>query len=379
VRPALYLLAIFALAAVVPSDALRDLAATAASTLFESLPYLAAGVVLARFSRIRTFDLGAYLGCGCTSGPGARSLPAAAAAWLLFGPFVALARVAAATACALILRHRHAHAEHAHASVSILGDLATLLPTSIVATIALHGAATSRMPHAPIAQASIGALLGFFAAPCAIGGVALAGALRVHTPIASIAVLCIAGILDARALFTRRSSPVGHDAFAYALLATACALVAMRHGDMLVHPLLTVPLWLCAAACAYAAVRFRSERARTMWVAPALMLAGALAAAPPPVYHATETTLTDAFPGERLTFTGALARDGDVETLVRYAITCCRADATPVAVRLARSVSYTDGSWLRIDGTLNERDGKIVLAPDRIRRIAPPLDPFVYR
>ena len=62
------------------------------------------------------------------------------------------------------------------------------------------------------------------------------------------------------------------------------------------------------------------------------MLAGVMVAAPPPAYTMTETTLTDLFPGERLDFTGRLARNGDSAALVRYAITCCRADATPVAV-----------------------------------------------
>ena len=42
---------------------------------------------------------------------------------------------------------------------------------------------------------------GFAAAPCGLGAVAVAGALRVRDPIAAAAFLCVAGIVDARALF----------------------------------------------------------------------------------------------------------------------------------------------------------------------------------
>jgi uncharacterized membrane protein YcgQ (UPF0703/DUF1980 family) len=109
------------------------------------------------------------------------------------------------------------------------------------------------------------------------------------------------------------------------------------------------------------------------------MLIGALAGAPPLQYSATETTLTDFFPGERLIFTGALSRDTSNDALVRYAITCCRADAAPVAVRLVRPLPYAAGTWLRVDGTLARSSGELRLRPQRIERIAPPADPFIYR
>ncbi len=109
------------------------------------------------------------------------------------------------------------------------------------------------------------------------------------------------------------------------------------------------------------------------------MLIGALAGAPPPEYRATETTLTDLFAGEHLRFTGSLERQGSAAVLVRYAITCCRADAAPIAVRLTNAFEYPSGTWLQADGTIESVQGDLRLVPGRIERVAPPVDPFVYR
>jgi uncharacterized membrane protein YcgQ (UPF0703/DUF1980 family) len=109
------------------------------------------------------------------------------------------------------------------------------------------------------------------------------------------------------------------------------------------------------------------------------MLVGALASAPPPQYRATETTVADIFAGERLSFTGTLQRDGNAALVVRYAITCCRADAAPVAVRLARALPYAAGTWLRVEGPIASVGGDLRLVPLRVERVAPPADPFVYR
>jgi len=80
------------------------------------------------------------------------------------------------------------------------------------------------------------------------------------------------------------------------------------------------------------------------------MLAGALLGAPAPAYRETETTMTGLFAGEHLTFTGALVREGAHDAVVRYAVTCCRADAAPVVVRLTRRVAYANGSWFAWTG-----------------------------
>jgi uncharacterized membrane protein YcgQ (UPF0703/DUF1980 family) len=65
--------------------------------------------------------------------------------------------------------------------------------------------------------------------------------------------------------------------------------------------------------------------------------------------------------------------------LVRYAITCCRADAAPVVVRLDRAPRFATGSWLRVDGRIESIGGNLRLIADSAQGIAPPTDPFIYR
>jgi uncharacterized membrane protein YcgQ (UPF0703/DUF1980 family) len=126
------------------------------------------------------------------------------------------------------------------------------------------------------------------------------------------------------------------------------------------------------------AVFARREGCTAARIAPAIMLTGALLGAPPPRYQATETTMRDLFAGERLSFTGTLVRASGTSAIVRYAITCCRADASPIAVRLERSPPDENGAWLRVDGVVEDRDGAMQLQAHRIQRISPPNDPFIY-
>ncbi len=107
VRVALYGGATLALATLSSPDTLRAALVASASTLFEATPFLLAGVLLASLLRRRSRAV-AYLGCGCGSGPSARSLPAAAATWMLFGPLVAIARFAAAIVAAKLFCRRDA-------------------------------------------------------------------------------------------------------------------------------------------------------------------------------------------------------------------------------------------------------------------------------
>jgi hypothetical protein len=377
VRIALYAAALLALSNLCSPDVVRGALATSASALFEAAPFLLAGIVAGRL--LRNAHAVAYLGCGCAAGPSARSLPAAAATWLLFGPLVAAARLGAAIAVARLVCRERRGGSCPHAP-NLLDELGVLLPAALLA-----GAATqlsglldfAALP--PLLAAAAGALLGFVAAPCGIGAIALAGALRSHAPIAAGAFLCVAGIVDLRALRRRAHSENRHDAFGYVLAAAACALVALRRGDALVHPAIAPLLAACAGAALVCAVLHRREQHPVRRYAPILMLIGAIVGAPPPQYHATETTLTDLFPGERLTFTGTLTRDGGASALVRYAITCCRADAAPVVVRLDRPPRYPAGSWLRVDGRIASAGGNLRLAAARTERVAPPADPFIYR
>ncbi len=108
------------------------------------------------------------------------------------------------------------------------------------------------------------------------------------------------------------------------------------------------------------------------------MIAGAILTAPAPEYHATQTTLADAFAGERLDFTGVATQTGGATTLVRYAITCCRADAAPVVVRLSRAQPNLRG-WVRARGLLTGDASGLRLRVEELQTIPAPADPFVYR
>jgi hypothetical protein len=377
VRIALYAAALAALATLLSPESLRSAMATSASALFEAAPFLLAGIVAARF--LRHPQAVAYLGCGCAAGPSARSLPATAATWLLFGPLVAVARFAAALVVARLLRRDSRPSGCPHAS-NWLAEFTALLPSALLAGAATQvAAAIDPAKLSPLLGAAAGALLGFTAAPCGLGAIAVAGALRAQAPIAATAFLCVAGIMDLRALCPGTHSKNGHDALSYLLLMAAFAIVALRRGDALVNPAIAPLLAACAAAALIAAIAYRREQTAVLRWAPVLMLIGAVAGPPPPQYHATETTLTDLFAGERLTFTGALTRNGAETALVRYAITCCRADAAPVVVRLERPPHYAAGSWLRVDGRIESAGGDLRLVAASTQRTDPPADPFIYR
>lgn len=348
---------------------------TAAATLFESAPFILAAAVLLRLPLRRGALLVPYLGCGCGAGPSARSLPAAAAACVVFGPLVAGARLAAALA---MDRVRRGAACGAH-DASFLAQLALLLPlAAFAAAVSLLAPALfgSRVPPVPAFFGA--ALLAFFMAPCGIGTVALAAATRAAMPAAAAGFLCVAGILDLRTWMRGVHEKHGHDAFSYLLAAAAFAMAAAHGGTGLLNPRFTPALWLCAAACLAWAYRYRGERSMRLRIAPAVMLAGTVLAAPPPAYHATETTVADAFAGERLDFTGIATQSGAATTLVRYAITCCRADAAPIVVRLERRMPGLRG-WIHARGVLVAAGSEFRLRPSALRQIAPPADPFVYR
>jgi hypothetical protein len=231
----------------------------------------------------------------------------------------------------------------------------------------------------PIVAAAGGAMLGIVLAPCGLGIVGIASALHGVTPAASIGFLCTAGIVDIRALLNHRAAHVQPGGGAYAIAAIACALVAWHGGASLVHPRFVLPLFACALAFAALAWQHRSASSAPALVAPLLLLVVAIAGAPPPTYTATATTLGDAFPGERLSFVGVLARSASQTSLVRYAITCCRADAAPIAVVLVNPPRARNNSWLRADGTLFTKNGMLELHVDRSSAVAPPSDPFLYR
>jgi hypothetical protein len=206
-------------------------------------------------------------------------------------------------------------------------------------------------------------------------------------PSAAIGFLCVAGICDARSIVRIPKPCVGRAPLAYALVAIACAYVAWKGGAALVHPRFVVPLWICTFTFGWLALRRRDAcSARSLaYVAPLLMLLAMTLGTSMPVYRATATTLDDAFPGERITFTGAVVREPGSNdriqhtALVRYAITCCRADAAPIAVQLVNNLAAQNGAWVQADGLFELKNGALELRVEHSVMIPPPADPFLYR
>lgn len=125
------------------------------------------------------------------------------------------------------------------------------------------------------------------------------------------------------------------------------------------------------------AARHRKRHNPILRFVPALLLAAAIVRVPQPSYLATETTLSNAFAGERVAFTGVVQRDAGMTAVVRYAITCCRAVAAPVSVVLDRAAPPRH--WVRVSGTLERGPPGLRLRVERLESIAVPDDPFVYR
>ena len=374
-RRALYVGAAVACAAVAP-ESVRAVLASAASVLFECLPYVVATAVLVRLGGGWSHRLAAYAGCGCSGGPAARSIPAAIATAALFGPTVALARFAAAVLFERVRPSRHEHAPGG----TPLDDLAGLAPAAAVAAALLYAAPYLQSAwRSPATAIALGLTLGFFAAPCALGSVAIAGALHAQSAPAASAYLCVAGIADANVWRGGARSGFVRDGVAYAVLAVAVLAEAHERGAGLVHPRVACALWFTAPPLLVSAFKYRAQTNALARLIVAVMVFAVVAGAPQPPYVAAETTLDDAFPGERLDFTGVVVRSRDHAALVRYAITCCRADAMPVTVAVALPRNIPQQSWVRAAGVLRRRASGLELAPSRVEVVRPPLDPFVYR
>jgi hypothetical protein len=173
------------------------------------------------------------------------------------------------------------------------------------------------------------------------------------------------------------------------MLAVALVALALRGPSGLVTPRL-LPLALPAAAlAALPAPRPRARNASPLasgtfvpllTFVPVLMLGALLAGSPPPDYRLDATEAASAFPGSRLTFTGVALAAGPATVVERFAITCCRIDASPLTVTLDRRLAVPDGAWLTVDGTVERGPGgRAVLRTRSWRRVPRPADPFVYR
>jgi hypothetical protein len=231
----------------------------------------------------------------------------------------------------------------------------------------------------PAASFALGAALGILASPCALGGVAFAASLRAVAPAAALGTLCTAGIVDVYALRSRHVHRCSGDPWAYAALSAAGMLVAARGGASLVHPRIAPALALASIYCAMCAWRTRRESMPAMRAIAAVVLAAVIVGAPAPVYRATETTISGAFAGELVDFTGVATYDRGHSALVRYAITCCRADAAPVVLAIDRSTAHVQGRWLHASGVFEQSVTGLRLRVRSLSVVAAPSDPFVYR
>jgi hypothetical protein len=109
-----------------------------------------------------------------------------------------------------------------------------------------------------------------------------------------------------------------------------------------------------------------------MSVAPIL----ATQAAP---YRPDVTGLEDIYPGQSVRFTGEITESNDSTMLVRYVITCCRADAFPLMLRLDRRLTARQGRWAEVEGNIARDRRGMFLHVHHYKLITPPNDPFTYR
>jgi len=366
--------------------------ASAAGTAFEAAPF----VLVACFGgspRVRR--LTSLASCGCGPLPGALGLPALALCWLAFGPLPALARLVAALGALVLFRP----VCDAGLEPDPLAELEAITLAAFVSAAgceALRGANGTAHPGAFAASIAflVGACLGILS-PCASAAVATAAGLRGTSLAASAGLLATAGIVP-RVLFrsiarrtpflaaglppTRRAGRDGR--IGYALLGCGCAALTARGAAGFVHPRLLPALAIAAALCLCLALRGSlAPRTKASLALPLALLGALVAGSPLPRESIDVTNIGAAFPGASLHFTGVAEERGARTVLVRYAITCCRADASPVAVLTEQRLRVRDGAWIEASGTI-VRDGdgdRLVLRPEKWREIPQPADPFVYR
>jgi len=376
VRPKASTAALIAALACASPAALHAALAGAAGTVFEAAPFVLGSWFLTscfnppgRLSVALRRAVG-FLGCGCGGAPGALAALPFALCWLAVGPLPALARAAGALA---VLRLRDGRG-HAGEPADPLETLAGLVPFALAGAL-LDGVLPAW--HLPPAAAFAGGALAGALAPCTAGSVALAAALAATSPAAAAGLLATAGIVP---------PPAGHGSggapgrWPAAALALACALLAWRHGAGFVHPRLVAPVAAAALGAAVAAVRGGRARIGAGWLGPAVALAALIAGSPaPPLPPADATAPAGGFAGQPVRFVGVARRDGGATALVRYAITCCRADARAIALRLDHRANVPDGTWLAADGVLAQTPTGLVLHARSVTRIAAPADPYVYR
>ncbi len=382
-------LALLAALACIAPGALRAALAGAAGLLFEAVPFVLAAELVSRYAHAahprqrRLADWALRLtGCGCGQPGGAVSLAALGLCWIAFGPAVALGRAA----LALVALRFPARGSACTAS-DAPGALTTLSKLAVPAILGAAGAAFAASLPAQTpwpAAFALGATLGSLI-PCVPASVAIAAALRAAAPATAAGLLATAGIITLRR--PRPSARVPDHPAALITLGAACIWLVARHGAALIHPRLLPLMAASAAASIWLAARppprprEPAHVPQAQWIVLALLLATLIAGSPPPsVPRADPTTLSDAFSGQPLHFCGMTRHNTDGSTtLVRYIITCCRADASPIGIRLDRPLTQPDGTWVDATGTAATDTHGLFMHVHALRTVQSPADPFLYR
>ena len=318
--------------------------------------------------------LTALAGCGCGPLPGALSLPSAGIALYAFGPALAAARLAAG---GLVAWSRCRH-EIDGLPPDPLDQLAALVPFALAGGFAAE-VLRLEAGHAagwPAVQFLAGAVAGL-ASPCALGTLAFAASVRQTAPGLAWGLAATAGLvpLVARHAVVRRTAIDAR--VAYGMLALSALGLVRAGGAGLVHPRLIAPLVLCALASLVASAVRPGRRCAPL--APALICAALVCGSPAPRAGLVGGPSADAFAGQAVRFTGVVRQTPAFDELVRFEMTCCRADAHPVALRLDRRSGLRDGTWAAVAGTFRASAGGLVVQVSRIAAAAAPRDPFLYR
>jgi len=414
-RPALGTLvpacALGVLIAFVPSPTLAGALASAAGTLLEALPFIVGAALLPRARWLRFLP---SLACGCGGAlPPAFSLPALALTWISFGPFVSIARVAAALVV-LTVRARartsrcapQKDAEHSRdvPNGDALAELTRFALASFAASLIAESLRTKLYlapgPAGAVLSLTLGIVAGLLA-PCATAGIAASIALRAVDSFAAFGLLATSGLISQNVVrdyleripFPRSwtrvprahapnsgkiASRSGGARLAFALLACACLIMLLRGTDGFLNPRFAFAIPFGAAFAAFAAIRGAPTRSRGPLTAPAIILVALVLGSPPPPDSAA-TIPVDLYPGRRVTFTGRVVRsDSSATVLVRSAILCCRADAQQLSLRLDRPLHAKPGTWWYVCGTAVASNSRLVVRVDSARRVTPPSDPYLY-
>jgi uncharacterized membrane protein YcgQ (UPF0703/DUF1980 family) len=112
---------------------------------------------------------------------------------------------------------------------------------------------------------------------------------------------------------------------------------------------------------------------------PTLMLAALVSGSPIPGPGVAAGAPDDLYPGETIAFTGTTTSVRGRTALVRYAITCCRADASALVLRTNLRLRVAPNTWIALRGTIARDESGLLVRANEWARVAPPADPYLYR